>query len=224
MWTDAFLIYTSIYCTIHVLRLQELLKYMQTIRLGAKRNAGFRWKLYDEQFRLRKAQEPASSWAIIDTELWLLYMQPSAGAGNELGLQGAPRQTQNNKSFKCYAFNYNGVCAQQYCNFKHSCLKCSGVHPVISCTNNVQAVGNNPQSPGIAQRFHGHGLCRKRSRVFKHLHQDICKITPDFDLLEYLWDKSRTPIKINYLKELLADYQNKTDASILLSGVFLEGF
>jgi hypothetical protein len=26
------------------------------------------------------------------------------------------------------------------------------------------------------------------------------------------------------LKELLADYQNKTDASILLSGVFLEGF
>ena len=153
MWTDAFLIYTSIYCTIHVLRLQELLKYMQTIRLGAKRNAGFRWKLYDEQFRLRKAQEPASSWAIIDTELWLLYMQPSAGAGNELGLQGAPRQTQNNKSFKCYAFNYNGVCTQQYCNFKHSCLKCSGVHPVISCTNNVQAVGNNPQSPGIAQRF-----------------------------------------------------------------------
>jgi hypothetical protein len=56
------------------------------------------------------------------------------------------------------------------------------------------------------------------------LHQDICKITPDFDLLEYLWDKSRTPIKINYLKELLADYQNKTDASMLLSGVFLEGF
>ena len=67
MWTDAFLIDTSICLTIYVSRFQELLKYMQTIRLGAKRNAGFGWKLYDEQFRLRKAQEPVSSWAIIDT-------------------------------------------------------------------------------------------------------------------------------------------------------------
>ena len=56
MWTDAFLIDTSICLTIYVSRFQELLKYMQTIRLGAKRNAGFGWKLYDEQFRLRKAQ------------------------------------------------------------------------------------------------------------------------------------------------------------------------
>ena len=93
MWTDAFLIDTSICLTIHVSRFQELLKYMQTIRLGAKRNTGFGWKLYDEQFRLRKAQEPVSSWAIIDTELWLLYMQPPEGAENELELQGAPRQT-----------------------------------------------------------------------------------------------------------------------------------
>ncbi|CAG2255924.1 SLC35A1_2_3 [Mytilus edulis] len=54
----------------------ELLKYMQTVRLGAKRYAGLGWKLYDEQFRLRRSQEPAGSWSVIDTELWLLYIQP----------------------------------------------------------------------------------------------------------------------------------------------------
>ena len=43
MWTDAFLIDTSIFLTIHVSRFQELLKYIQTIRLGVKRNAGFGW-------------------------------------------------------------------------------------------------------------------------------------------------------------------------------------
>jgi hypothetical protein len=72
--TDTFLIDTSIFLTLHVSRFQELLKYIQTIRLGVKRNAGFGWKLYDEQFRLRKTQQPACSWDIIDTELWLLYM------------------------------------------------------------------------------------------------------------------------------------------------------
>ncbi|VDI58364.1 Hypothetical predicted protein [Mytilus galloprovincialis] len=59
IWTDAFLIYISIYCSIHTSQFQELLKYMQTVRLGAKRYEGLGWKLYDEQFRLRRSQEPA---------------------------------------------------------------------------------------------------------------------------------------------------------------------
>ncbi|VDI45236.1 Hypothetical predicted protein [Mytilus galloprovincialis] len=50
---------------------KNCLKYMQTVRLGAKRYAGLGWKLYDEQFRLRRSQEPAGSWSVIDTELWL---------------------------------------------------------------------------------------------------------------------------------------------------------
>jgi hypothetical protein len=29
---------------------------------------------YDEQFRLRKARVPQSSWADVDVELWLLYV------------------------------------------------------------------------------------------------------------------------------------------------------
>ncbi|CAG2211699.1 unnamed protein product [Mytilus edulis] len=46
-------------------------------QVRAKRYAGLGWNLYDEQFRLRRSQEPAGSWSVIDTELWLLYMQPA---------------------------------------------------------------------------------------------------------------------------------------------------
>jgi len=71
-WTNAFIVYTSIYCGIHVNQFQDLLKYMSMVRLGASRTMGLGWKSYDEQFRLRKTQNPSSSWSIIDQELWLL--------------------------------------------------------------------------------------------------------------------------------------------------------
>lgn len=63
---------TSIYCSAHPSSYPDRLKYIHTIRLGAKRSQG--WKQYDEQFRLRKSQDPASSWAMIDKELWLIYL------------------------------------------------------------------------------------------------------------------------------------------------------
>ena len=69
-WTDAILIFTSIYCSVHPATYPDMLTYIHTIRLGAKRSQG--WKNYDEQFRLRKSQDPTSSWALIDPEFWLL--------------------------------------------------------------------------------------------------------------------------------------------------------
>lgn len=43
-------------------------------RLGVKRCSGLGWKIYDEQFRLRKPLDPTSSWSVVDLDLWLLYM------------------------------------------------------------------------------------------------------------------------------------------------------
>ena len=37
-WTDAFIVFTSIYLTRHPCDIQGILKYMQTIRLGATRS------------------------------------------------------------------------------------------------------------------------------------------------------------------------------------------
>jgi hypothetical protein len=38
-WTTAFIIFTSIYCSVHPEKIQELLKYMSMVRLGASRCA-----------------------------------------------------------------------------------------------------------------------------------------------------------------------------------------
>ena len=50
LWTDAFLIFLSIHCSAHAQKIQGLLKYMNTVRLGAKRcgTNNFGWKQYDE--------------------------------------------------------------------------------------------------------------------------------------------------------------------------------
>ena len=74
-WTDAFLIYCSIYTTVHPHRMQQLLKYMHDIRLGAQKSNG--WATYDQQFRLRMAHNPSQDWGRVDSELWLLYMTPT---------------------------------------------------------------------------------------------------------------------------------------------------
>ena len=76
-WTDAFILFMNIYVGAHPNKIHQLLKYLHSIRLGASRFSGQGWILYDEQFRLRKASNPASSWGEMDTELWLLYMWPS---------------------------------------------------------------------------------------------------------------------------------------------------
>ncbi|XP_071156026.1 uncharacterized protein [Mytilus edulis] len=153
-WTDAYLVYIRIYCTAHPHVFQELLKYMHSIRLGAKRCARG-WKSYDEQFRLRMSQDPAGSWAVVDPELWLLYMYPPSSNSN------APVSTGR---FKCYAFNYQGNCVNQSCPYNHSCLRCSDQHPLIQCPRqNVfpNRVGGNARfqqpRPQFRPRFQARG-------------------------------------------------------------------
>ena len=131
-WTDAFIIYNSIYCSAHPEKYLEMLRYMHTIRIGSKRSEG--WLVYNEQFRLRKAQDPSSSWAVIDQELWLLYLTSSNTAS----------QFSSISSHKCYPYNYQGICRKQPCSYGHSCLRCHGQHPIINCPR--QDLNPNSQS------------------------------------------------------------------------------
>ena len=80
-WTDAFIVFIYLYTTVHTDCTQWLLKYMQSVRLRANRFGGQGWKSDDEQFRLRKAQDPSKSWEQIDQELWVLFMfyNPTSG-------------------------------------------------------------------------------------------------------------------------------------------------
>lgn len=143
-WTTAFILFTSIYCKAHPQRLQELLKYMHTVRLCASRcyqNQG--WKSYDEQYRMRKARDPSSSWANVDVELWLMYV--GSKNTNNYTVQN---QRQVQSQMKCFAFNSSNQCKKQFCHYSHTCLHCSGWHSVLKCP--VLGQGNIRSKPPIA--------------------------------------------------------------------------
>jgi hypothetical protein len=58
-WTDSFIIYMSMYCSVHIGKFPEILKYLHVIKLRAKMSS-FGWKSYDEQFRLGLSHNPSA--------------------------------------------------------------------------------------------------------------------------------------------------------------------
>lgn len=123
IWTDLFLVYASIYVTAHPECATALFKYMHTIRLGASRSSSLGWRDYDVQFRLKKERNPGISFANVDQELWLLYMQGPL----------APGYINKDQQGKCYDYNFRGVCQKKSCPYKHLCMRCSRNHPSIRC-------------------------------------------------------------------------------------------
>ena len=59
-WSNAFLIFMSIYLTAHTEKTQELIHYMFNIRECAIKYGGLGWCDYDIQFRLRQATQTAN--------------------------------------------------------------------------------------------------------------------------------------------------------------------
>jgi len=59
-------------------------------------------------------QDPTSSWALIDQELWLLYLYSNPSNPNVSSLGSG------------YPFNYQGNCTTQFCSYSHNCLRCNG--------------------------------------------------------------------------------------------------
>ncbi|XP_062578803.1 uncharacterized protein LOC134240736 [Saccostrea cucullata] len=124
VWTDAFLIFSTIYASAHPHAAVSLLKYMHTIRLGASRIMGLGWRDYDIQFRLKKERNPVLSFAVVDQELWLLYMY-----NRPMTVQTVQGSEPKPPSLKCYDFNYKGTCPRQQCQYSHTCILCSQPHP-----------------------------------------------------------------------------------------------
>jgi len=139
-WTDAFLIFSSIYLGVHSEKYQDILKYMHVVRLCASRVQGMGWKSYDEQFRYRMSLDPTNSWENIDNQLWLLYMSDYQAVQQGKGFTPQFRQFKvagSHQAFNiCYAFNYKGHCDRMQCYYEHVCTQCSAAHPVISCRFN----------------------------------------------------------------------------------------
>lgn len=124
-WTDAFMIFISIYLKKHPSKAHELLQYMSIIREAATRNVGLSWRTYEEQFRLRQAKN-LQSWAKINSDLWLRVLSMGNSVAN------VPPKSKPNTS-TCNYFN-QGYCSYKPCRFPHVCSHCGGSnHGRINC-------------------------------------------------------------------------------------------
>lgn len=159
-WTSAFLVYTSVFLDFHPSRCQEILKYMHTIRSAATRFGSYGWRTYDLQFRMRQQRNPQNSWAVIDGELWFLYVMspPPSRSGQAVSHfatpgpaqippfarakfnQNAVPRTRALSSISapgastCFNFNKSSGCAWKPCKFTHVCSKCNMPnHNALAC-------------------------------------------------------------------------------------------
>ncbi|VDI57159.1 Hypothetical predicted protein [Mytilus galloprovincialis] len=99
----------------------ELFSYM-SMRGAAADHPFEKWYSYDQQFRLRVSRDHTKKWSSIDGFLWLRMLT----ANNQ-------KQQQVNVSYKCYDFNFKGVCNKRNCQYRHACLRCGSDHSVARC-------------------------------------------------------------------------------------------
>ena len=131
-WSDAFIIFMSIYLIRNKDEAPEMLTYMYNIREAASRKGGFAWRSYDEQFRLRQ-EINKSSWSVIITDLWW-----RCSLSNESFQSG---QTNSNPAQRRLCLDYNkGQCFYSNCRYLHLCQTCNGSHSEVNC---FKRQGNN---------------------------------------------------------------------------------
>jgi hypothetical protein len=94
--------FASIYLARYPSELQDIFKYMKTIRFGASRTPSGAWLEYDWQFRLKMAKHTSMSFGAVDGELWLLYMS------------NKPTAQQTHPTLK-------GSCTRYQCSYHHAC-------------------------------------------------------------------------------------------------------
>ena len=100
---------------------------MSDIRIAAARSSSLRFREYDQQFRLKLSKNPSGTLGVFDSELWLLYVIPSA----KFLTADTPNQSQNKK---CYTYNHHGSYFKALCYYLHLYLKCNASHQLISCS------------------------------------------------------------------------------------------
>jgi hypothetical protein len=107
-WTTAFVIYMDILLEKWPFRAREYLIYMQNIRLAASSCQNNGWLVYDEQYRLKKARFPFSSWGVIDQELWILCVTTS-NLSNTMDANRNSRKEPFSENSRAHAYLSNYV-------------------------------------------------------------------------------------------------------------------
>ncbi|XP_061187484.1 uncharacterized protein LOC133195612 [Saccostrea echinata] len=151
-WTDAFLIFSTIYLQKFPQEASNLLKYMFTIRDISKLHGEQAWRTYDESFR--KIRETSLlPWEKVVTELRL--KAASVGIRSPNKLQGSSGKRQPFRPKYCFAYNKGQKCNSHPCRFSHTCQDCHGPHPRVQCTgirSNSSSSIRNGSSPSNSSK------------------------------------------------------------------------
>ena len=163
-WTDAFIVFASIYLQKYHDKSIDILRYMSIIRETATRYPTSAWRTYDEQFRLRQVSKSTrQSWGSLNGELWLRVMTIPHSNAAGLGSMVKPVTPIHQNSLTCNAFN-DGNCTWNSCKFRHVCSACnSTLHGRRSCPHVFQgnAAGQlHSYTPQNNRFFRGRGFAR----------------------------------------------------------------
>ena len=128
----------------------EILKYMSVIRGAATRYLSSAWVSYDQQFRLRQANElTRQSWGSLNGELWLRVMSNPA-QNNSMLKRSAESAPNNGQSKTCNAFN------ERNCTWKCVGSTMFAQPATLQCMVNLTAhiYGTNQQTGQIRAMPH----------------------------------------------------------------------
>ncbi|KAH3851126.1 hypothetical protein DPMN_093607 [Dreissena polymorpha] len=96
-----------------------MLQYMFVIREAARKQEGYQWRTYDEQFRLRQSSL-FMPWSKMNSDMWLRCF-----SGASQGTTKAVFKTRTKLlPPPCIDFN-KGFCKWKICKFPHVCSVCS---------------------------------------------------------------------------------------------------
>ena len=168
-WTDAMLIFLSLYIQKHPEQTLPLIKYCTTVREAAARFGTKGALAYDASVRMKIALNPMLRWDALDNESYLLLLMPQAmpqrfqqnnsianvGLQYNNGKQAAQTRNFNalNQPFRmgkggtlppgtCWGFN-RGQCSRQNCKHPHRCAACGKPHPLQKCYTQLPAGKKN---------------------------------------------------------------------------------
>ena len=142
-WTSAFIRFVAVYSEKFPQESAQPMIYGEVIRDLAYRRPGLSWYHYDMQFRQLR-ETVTYRWDMIHYDLWV----PSATFYPFQGFNSQGQQSNTNNPFLkncCWAFNRSGRCAEQDCNFPHSCGFCRGPHYAKQCTQQQSKTGPDVQ-------------------------------------------------------------------------------
>lgn len=136
-WTDAFLIFASIYIEKFPQEAPHLFKYCHMVREIQQLHGDNAFRAYDEHFR-KLRESVVAPWQIPVQELRLKAITlPKPGYQNKTAL---------NQPFRvkyCYQFNKGERCTRSPCQFRHSCMQCKGNHPKVKCSYSFKSNSNS---------------------------------------------------------------------------------